>query len=72
MDKDVTYFLMHFDGDPAAVRIQTGEGYLGIYKRATIDEVLGLIYYQNMRELFRQTYALIKGLSVKEKFVQDL
>lgn len=40
MDKDVTYFLMSYDGDPAAVKIQTGEGYLGIYKWATIDEVL--------------------------------
>lgn len=62
MDKDVTYFLMHYEGSPDDVRIQTGEGYLGIYKWATIEEVLGLIYYQNMRELFRQTYALIKDL----------
>lgn len=72
MDKDVTYFLMSYDGDPSAVRIQTGEGYLGIYKWASIDEVLGLIYYQNMRELFRQTYNIIKELGVKDKFVQDL
>lgn len=72
MDKDVTYFLMHYDGDPTAVKIQTGEWYLGIYKRASIDEVLGLIYYQNMRELFRQTYNIIQELSVKDKFVKEL
>lgn len=72
MDKDVTYFLMYYDGDPTAVKIQTGEWYLGIHKRASIDEVLGLIYYQNMRELFRQTYTIIQDLNVKDKFVQDL
>lgn len=72
MDKDVTYFLMYYDGSPEAVNIQTGEGYLGIYKRATINEVLGLIYYQNMRELFIEADNVIRTLSVKDNFVQNL
>lgn len=72
MDKDVTYFLMHYDWDPSAVSVQLGEGYLGIYKRATINEVLGLIYYQNMRELFIEADNVIQNLAVKDNFVKNL
>ncbi len=60
MDKDITYFLMHFKGDPQTwVDIQPVEGYLGIFKRATLEEVLGLIYYKNMREIFTQAHSAI-------------
>ncbi len=72
MDKDVTYFLMNYDGDPHKVRIQTGEGFLGIHKWATVNEVLGLIYYQNMRELFIEADNVIQNLSVKDNFVKNL
>lgn len=72
MDKDVTYFLMNYDGEPDAVDIQPGEWYLGIYKWANIQEVLGLIYYQNMRELFREADAVIQNLTVKDNFVKNL
>lgn len=72
MDKDVTYFLMNYDGDPHAVKVQTGEGYLGIFKWATLQEVLGLIYYQNMRELFREADLVIQNLAVKDNFVKNL
>ncbi len=72
MDKDVTYFLMYYDGSPEAVEIQPGEGYLGIHKRATINEVLGLIYYQNMRELFIEADNVIRSLAVKDNFVKNL
>ena len=72
MDKDVTYFLMHYDGDPTAVDVQPGEGYLGIYKWADIQDVLWLIYYQNMRELFIEADNIIQTLSVKDNFVKNL
>lgn len=72
MDKDVTYFLMHYDWEPAAVNIQPGEGYLWIHKWASINEVLWLIYYQNMRELFIEADNVIQNLTVKDNFVKNL
>lgn len=58
LDKDVTYFLMHYTGNPSAIKITDGEGYVGIYKWASIQEVLGLIYYGDIRELIRKAYLL--------------
>lgn len=76
IDKDVTYFLMEFIGDPNVVSIDQIEGYVGIYKWATLQEVLGLIYYQDIRELIRKSYLLIKqgqkDNDVKKKFLEQL
>ncbi|MBU0627253.1 hypothetical protein KKH82_07740 [Patescibacteria group bacterium] len=47
-----------------------------MYKRATLPEVLGLIYYNDIRELIRQSYITIKQSqkndSVKKEFMQKL
>ncbi len=76
IDKDVTYFLMEFVGDPNVVSIDQIEWYVGIYKWATLQEVLGLIYYQDIRELIRKSYLLIKqgqkNNDVKKKFLEKL
>jgi len=76
IDKDVTYFLMEFVGDPNVVSIDQIEWYVGIYKWANLQEVLGLIYYQDIRELIRKSYLLIKqgqkDNDVKKKFLEQL
>lgn len=76
IDKDVTYFLMEFVGDPWVVYIDQVEGYVGIYKRSTLQDVLNLIYYQDIRELIRKSYILIKqwkkNNDVKKKFLEQL
>lgn len=76
IDKDVTYFLMEFVGNPDVVSIDQVEGYVGIYKWATLQEVLSLIYYQDIRELIRKSYILIKqgqkNNDVKKKFLEQL
>ena len=69
MDKDVTYFLMHYHWEPANVRVQPVEGYLWIFKWATLDEVLWLIYYKNMREIFTLGHAAIGQQKVKNDFL---
>jgi len=71
MDKDVTYFLMEYSWDPHTVEIQKDEGYIGVYKRATMDEVLWLVYYKDIRELFRDTYHIIKGYQKKNDIKKD-
>ncbi len=76
IDKDVTYFLMEFVWDPSVVSIDQVEWYVGIYKWATLQEVLSLIYYQDIRELIRKSYVLIKqwlkNNDVKKKFLEQL
>lgn len=76
IDKDVTYFLMEFVGDPWVVSIDQVEGYVGIYKWSTLQEVLSLIYYQDIRELIRKSYIIIKqwqkNNDVKKKFLEQL
>lgn len=76
MDKDVTYFLIQYFGDPNVVNIENVEGYIGIYKRATLNDVLGLIYYQDIRELIRKAHTMIqewqKISSIKKNFIEKL
>ena len=75
-DKEVTYFLMKYNWDPELVDIKPVEWYLGTYKRATISEVLNLIYYSDIRELFRKWFNLLKEKKkvndVKKNFLNSL
>jgi len=76
MDKDVTYFLVEYTGNPDSVKIERIEGYIGIHKWCTLNEVLGLIYYQDIRELIRKSYSMIKdgqkNLNIKKDFIDRL
>lgn len=76
LDKDVTYFLMKYEGDPNAVQITDGEWYIGIYKWADIQQVLWLLYYEDIRELIRKSYLMIKEerkyRSVQQDFLKKL
>jgi 8-oxo-dGTP pyrophosphatase MutT (NUDIX family) len=72
MDKDITYFLMCYSGDPQKIAVQPVEWYLGIYKWATLGEVLGLIYYKNMREIFTMAHEAIGQQKVKKDFLSRI
>ena len=76
LDKDVTYFLMEFIGNPDVVSIDQIEWYVWIHKWATLQQVLGLIYYQDIRELIRKSYLLIKqnqkNTDVRKAFLDKL
>ncbi|MCX6825233.1 MAG: NUDIX domain-containing protein [candidate division SR1 bacterium] len=76
MNKDVTYFLVQFTGEASVVKIERAEGYIGIHKRCTLNEVLSLIYYQDIRELIRKSYIMIKegqkNSDIKKDFIDKL
>ncbi|MDR0606876.1 MAG: hypothetical protein LBG52_00630 [Candidatus Peribacteria bacterium] len=76
LDKDVTYFLMKYTGDPHNIHLVEGEGYIGIYKWFTIQEIINLVYYEDIRELFRKSYFFIKEAQknqhVKKDFLDKL
>jgi hypothetical protein len=76
LDKDVTYFLMKYTGNLDAIHLIEGEGYIGIYKWFTIQEIISLVYYEDIRELFRKSYFLIKeaqkNQNVKKDFLDKL
>lgn len=76
LNKDITYFLMKYTWDPSLVKIDEVEGYVWVYKRANLTEVLALVYYKNIRELFRKAFIIInnkrKDDNIKKDFLNKL
>ncbi len=76
LNKDVTYFLVEYSGDPSSVQIFDGEWYLGVYMRASISTIIELLYYPDMRELIRTAHLSItkqdKRSQIKEDFLKKL
>ncbi len=59
LDKEISYFLVQYIGNPKNLNVEKQEWYLWQFKWANIEEVLKLVYYQNLREIFRQWYNII-------------
>ena len=59
MNKDTTYFLMEYNWSLDDVELEDSGWFIGIYKRATIDKVLALIYYKDIRELIRKAHHMV-------------
>lgn len=76
LNKDITYFLMKYTGDPSLVKIEEGEWYVWVYKWANLAEVQALVYYKNIRELYRKAFIVIKSKqkddTVKKNFLDKL
>ncbi len=71
IDKDITFFLMHYTGDRDNVTIQKNEWFLWMYKWATIREVIGLVLYKDLREIYRTAHNKISTIAVKDKFLES-
>jgi len=71
VDKDITYFLTQYNWAPDAVKISNTEWFVWSYKWATIREVLGLVIYKDLRELFRTGHGLIWKISVRDDFLKN-
>ena len=67
---------MKYEWDPSQIQVTDGEGYIGIYKWADIQQVLGLLYYEDIRELIRKSYLMIKeerkNRSIQQDFLKKL
>ncbi len=72
IDKDITYFLIEYSWDPDSVQVIEWEWFTWVYKRAQIRNVLNLVTYRDLRELYRIAYVCIWDLSVKDKFLESL
>ena len=71
MNKDVTYFLVEYTWNPDDVQIDEVEGFIWVYKWSTIQDVLNLVYYKDIRELIRESYMILKDNSKKDAIKQD-
>mgnify|MGYP002357588651 CR=1 FL=1 len=67
LDKEISYFLVQYIWNPKSVNIWAYEWYLWQYKWATIEEVLRLVIYQNLREVFKAWYDIVCKKNVKKK-----
>ena len=76
LNKDMTFYLMSYEWDYEKIQLIDGEWYIWVYKRCTLQEVMALIYYPDLRELIRQSYAVIKQDvkqdTIKKKFLDLL
>ena len=54
--KKVTYFLFEYKWNPDDVKISDTEGYIWVYNWLPIDNVINLIPYKSLRELYRKAY----------------
>lgn len=61
LEKDIAYYLIEYTWDPNNLKIIDWEWYLWIYKWATIDEILSLVYYKNLRSMYIKSYDIIKN-----------
>jgi 8-oxo-dGTP pyrophosphatase MutT (NUDIX family) len=71
LNKDTTYFLVQYVWDPQLVSIEDGGWFTWAYMRASITQVLNLVYYQDIRELFRNAYHLLQNKNTNDKVKQD-
>ncbi len=69
--KDITYFLVEFLWDPSEINIENAEWYVWVYKWADIQNILWLLFYENLREIFRKAYILIKNKNKKNEIKSD-
>lgn len=69
VDKDITYYLVKYDGDPDAVKVADTEWFLGMHKWATIQEVLWLVIYKDLREVFRKAHQSIWSLNARDSLI---
>lgn len=76
LNKDTTYFLVRYTGDPQLVSVEDGGWFTWFYKRALLPDVLSLVYYQDIRELVRKAYHMIKdrnkNTNIKSEFLKML
>jgi len=70
-NKDINYYLVEYTGDPDAVYLDSREGYLWVYKRANLQEVLSLVYYPNIRETIRTAYKKLQNKTQKDAIKQE-
>jgi hypothetical protein len=72
LDKDISYFLIQYHGDPHAVKLQEAEWFVGQYVWTDIQRALNLITYRDLRELFRVAYQAIGQVNAKTNLIEKL
>lgn len=71
-DKTINYFLVHYQGDPDAVRIPDEEGLTGMYKRCTLADIVNLVPYKDLRAVFREAYEYLSKQTQKQKVFESI
>ncbi len=70
-NKDITYYLMEYSGDPELVHIQEQEWYLWTHKWATFQEISTLVNHKSIRELIRKWYVLVRDNQKRQDIKND-
>lgn len=62
-DKHITYYLFEYTWNKDNIKVANVEWYIWNYKWADITELLNMIYYSQLRNIFFLAYKKIKNLS---------
>lgn len=54
--KKVTYFLYEYFWEENKIRVANAEWYVGIYNWLPIEQILNLVHYSWLREIYRKWY----------------
>ncbi|MFA7284406.1 MAG: NUDIX domain-containing protein [Candidatus Absconditabacterales bacterium] len=71
-DKMINYFLVHYQGEPDAVRIPDEEGLTGMYKWCTLTDVTNLVPYKDLRAVFREAYEYLSRQTEKQRIFESI
>ena len=59
--KKIKYFLFQYTWDPNSIKIAPWEGFLWIYSWLAIEQVINVVPYSSLREVYRNAYNIIKA-----------
>ena len=59
-EKNVTYFLFEYKGDPETLFVAKQEWFLWIYKWMPITQILNIVPYDSLRDIYRKGYKALK------------
>lgn len=70
--KNIEYYIVEYAGSPDDIRIQVGEWFTGMYKRATIEQIIWLVHHGELRIIFRESHDSVMKLIAKQKAMDTL
>lgn len=71
-EKSITYYLVEHVWMPWDVKVEDAEWFIGVYKRATIWDIMWLVYYNNLREIFRVAHESLAKTKAKQDLINSI
>lgn len=71
-DKSISYFLVEYKGSYKDVVIPDVEGLTWMYKWSTMNDIMNLVPYRDLRAVFREAYEYIDKQNHKKRTLDSI